>query len=222
MNQLTSSDLDGLREVSNIGAGNAAGALSQVIGDVVSLKIPVVRTLDLQEVPAALGGAEQRVVALRLGIHGVVRGNLLIVLSPADALEVVRRMGVQALELDPSEPMLASALRELGNILGSTYLSAISRLVRSSLVPSVPGLAVDMAGAVVDLLLTEIAGASDHATVLETSFREQGGTIRDDIRWCEVERIDQCAVVENRTGAGCITPILVADIAGGGAEVGMG
>ncbi len=178
MNRLSDSDLDGLREVSNIGAGNAAGALSQVIGEVVSLEVPVVRALDLQEVPAALGGAEQRVVALRLGIHGDVRGNLLIVLSPADALEVVHRMGVQAVELDPSEPMLASALRELGNILGSTYLSAVSRLVRGSLVPTVPGLAVDMAGAVVDLLLMEIAGASDRATVLETTFREVDGPIR--------------------------------------------
>ena len=178
MNRLSDSDLDGLREVSNIGAGNAASALSQIIGDAVSLEVPVVRALDLREVPAVLGGAEQRVVALRLGIHGDVRGNLLIVLSPSDALKVVHRMGVQAVELDPSEPMLASALRELGNILGGTYLSAVSQLVHSSLVPSVPGLAVDMAGAVVDLLLTEIAGASDHATVLETSFREKNGPIR--------------------------------------------
>jgi chemotaxis protein CheC len=176
--RLTDSDLDGLREVSNIGAGNAAGALSQIIGDVVSLEVPVVRALELQDVPEALGGAEQRVVALRLGIHGEVRGNLLIVLSPAEALDVVRRMGVQAVDLDPSDPMLASALRELGNILGSTYLTAVSRLVQTSLVPSVPGLAVDMAGAVVDLLLMEIAGVSNHATVLETSFREKEGPIR--------------------------------------------
>jgi chemotaxis protein CheC len=176
--QLSSSDLDGLREVSNIGAGNAAGALSQLIGETVSLEIPVVRALQLQEVPTALGGAEQPVVALRLGIRGGVRGNLLIVMSPAEALHVLHRMGVQAVELDPSEPMLASALRELGNILGSTYLTAVSQLVHSSLVPSVPGLAVDMAGAVVDLLLMEIGGASDHAMVLETSFREKNGPIR--------------------------------------------
>ncbi len=178
MNRLTGSDLDGLREVSNIGAANAAGALSQVIGDVVSLEVPVVRALDLQEVPAALGGAEQRVVALRLGIYGELRGNLLIVLSPADALTVAHRMGVAAVELDPSEPMLASALRELGNILGCTYLSTVSQLVHSTLVPSVPGLAVDMAGAVVDLLLMEIAGASQRAMVLETTFREKDGPIR--------------------------------------------
>lgn len=175
--RLTPSDLDGLREVSNIGAGHAAGALSQIIGEVISLEVPVVRALDLQEVPLALGGVEQRVMAVHLGIRGEVRGNLLIVLPPADALAVVHRMGVQAAELDPSEPMLASALRELGNILGCTYLSAISRLMGCCLVPSVPGLAVDMAGAVVDLLLMEIAGVSDHATVLETSFQEKEGPI---------------------------------------------
>jgi chemotaxis protein CheC len=175
---LTSSDLDILREVSNIGAGNAASALSRVIGDTVSLEVPVVRALALGEVPLALGGAEQRVVALRLQVHGGLPGNLLVVFSPTQARDVLGRMGVPAKGLDAAEPMAASALRELGNILGSTYLSAVSRLLRHSLVPSVPGLATDMAGAVVDLLLMEVAGASDHATVLETTFREKEGPLR--------------------------------------------
>jgi chemotaxis protein CheC len=176
--RLNGNDLDVLREVSNIGAGNAASALSRVIGDVVSLEVPVVRALELRDVPDALGGPEQQVVALRLGIHGRIRGNLLIVLSPEEALRLARRMGISAMELEPVEAMLGSALRELGNILGSTYLSAVSRLLRSSLVPTVPGLAVDMAGAVVDLLLTEVGGVSDQATVLETMFREKSGTLR--------------------------------------------
>jgi chemotaxis protein CheC len=87
-------------------------------------------------------------------------------------------MGIEPGDLHSPPPMAASALREMGNILASTYLTAVSRLLRRSLIPSVPGLAMDMAGAVVDLLLMDVAGASDRATVLETTFREKAGPVR--------------------------------------------
>ncbi len=175
---LTSEDLDALREVSNIGAGNAASALSRVIGDVVSLEVPVVRALELSEVPTALGGVEQKVVAIHLAIHGDVTGNLLITWEPAAALSLLRRMGLAVTDIEDPRPILGSALREVGNILGSTYLSAISRLVHQSLIPSVPGLAMDMAGAIADLLVIDLSAPTERTLVLETSFQEKSGPIQ--------------------------------------------
>lgn len=174
---LTATDLDALREVSNIGAGNAASALSTVIGEVVRLEVPSVRTLELGAVPEALGGADRAVVGIHLRVQGAIRGNLLLVLPPESAASVLARMGVHG-PLQAEDPVVGSALRELGNILASNYLTAVSQLLGQGLVPSVPGLAIDMAGAVVDLLLMDVAGASDMATVLETSFEERGGPIR--------------------------------------------
>lgn len=175
---LTAHDLDALREVSNIGAGHAATALSQVIQDVVALEIPEVRVLRLREVPEAIGGAEQIVAGIHLRVLGEIRGNLLVVLPLAAAKALLRRMGIDEPDLGAEMPRISSALRELGNILASTYLTAISQLIQVSLVPSVPGLATDMAGAVVDLLLMELAGVTDRAIVLETAFHEPGRSIR--------------------------------------------
>jgi len=173
--RLDPQDLDLLKEVSNIGAGNAATALAHMLGEVITLTIPEVRVLELGAVADALGGAERVVVALHLGVLGEARGNLLLTLPPESATHLLSRLGFPDATPESLPPLATSALREVGNILGGTYLTALSRLLHRHLVPTVPGLAVDMAGAVVDLLLTELAGVSAQALVLETTFAEARG-----------------------------------------------
>lgn len=175
-------DLDLLKEVSNIGAGNAATALARMLGEVITLTIPDVRALELSAVADALGGPERVVVAIHLGVLGEARGNLLITSSPEAATHLLARLGFPGASPEALPPLATSALREIGNILGGTYLTALSRLLHRHLVPTVPGLAIDMAGAVVDLLLTELAGVSAQALVLETTFAEaSGGGVRGSI-----------------------------------------
>ncbi|MGD8375913.1 MAG: chemotaxis protein CheC [Acidobacteriota bacterium] len=175
---LQDSDLDGLREIGNIGAGNAATALSQLLREVVTLEVPEVRTLELRDLPASLGGPDRVLVAVHLRILGDLRGDLLLTLPTAGAASLLRRMGLEAPDLHELPPLAESALREVGQILSSTYLNAVSHVLERNLVPSVPGLAVDFAGAVVDLLPIQLAGISERALVLETAFRESGGPIR--------------------------------------------
>ena len=175
-------DLDLLKEVSNIGAGNAATALARMLGEVITLTIPEVRVLELGAVADALGGPERVVVAIHLGVQGEARGNLLLTFAPDSATQLLARLGLPGSRLESPSPLETSALREVGNILGGTYLTALSRLLHRHLVPTVPGLAVDMAGAVVDLLLSELAGVSSQALVLETTFAEvRGGGVRGSI-----------------------------------------
>lgn len=175
---LHDSDLDGLREIGNIGAGNAATALSQLLREVVALEVPEVRTLELRDLPARVGEPDRVVVGVHLRIRGDLRGDLLLTLPTEAAGSLLRRMGFGAPDLHSLPPLAESALRELGQILASTYLNAVSQVLERSLVPSVPGLAVDLAGAVIDLLPIRIAGVSDRALLLETAFRESGGPIR--------------------------------------------
>ena len=178
LTKLTDADLDGLREVANIGAGNAATALSQLLGDVVGLEVPEVQAVALGDIPERLGGAEQVLVAIHVRVFGDLRGNLLLTFPPRAAKALLVRMQEPVEELHDLPEMAASALRELGQILASTYLNAVSQVLHRSLVPSVPGLAVDMAGAVVDLLLMELGGLTDDALVLETAFQEIAGPVQ--------------------------------------------
>jgi chemotaxis protein CheC len=81
-------------------------------------------------------------------------------------------------EVSPDDPLGVSAMREIGNILASAFLSAIGQLAGLSLIPSVPGYARDMAGSILDPVLIELSRLADTALVIETVFREAGEGIR--------------------------------------------
>jgi chemotaxis protein CheC len=166
--------LDTLRELGNIGMGHAATALSQLMGRSVHLRVPQVSVADLDEVPALLGGAEQVVAGIILQMRGGARGNILLIFPEASVGRLVGDL-LGPDTVDPLEdPLGCSTLREIGNILASAYLSALGALLRMPLIPSVPRLALDMAGAVIDAVLIELGESGDQALVLETEFFGEG------------------------------------------------
>jgi chemotaxis protein CheC len=171
---LDEATLDALREMSNVGAGHAATALAQMTGRIIQITIPEVRCLPLGEVTTALGEEEAPVAALHQRVYGDLRANQLLVFP----LDLANRLLEAVAGSPPREPeglaelteLESSALREVGNILGSAYLNAVSRLLGLTLIPTVPGLALDMAGAVAEHLVQEIGEVSDEALVLETAL----------------------------------------------------
>ncbi|WP_298271681.1 chemotaxis protein CheC [Geobacter sp.] len=168
---LTEEHLDALREVSNIGVAHAATALSQLIGRSISLQVPKVLMTDITKVPEVFGGAEKIVVGIYLQMLGDARGNILIVLPRESALRLLSRL----LPREKSEgsfltELEISALKEVGNILASAYLNALGSLMHKTLIPSVPVLSFDMAGAVIDYVLIELGEVGDLALMVETEF----------------------------------------------------
>lgn len=168
---LTEEHLDALREVSNIGVAHAATALSQLIGRSISLSVPKVLLTDIAKVPEVFGGAEKLVVGIYLQMLGDARGNILIVLPRDSALKLLSRL----LPREKSEGTLLteleiSALKEVGNILASAYLNALGSLMGKTLIPSVPVLSFDMAGAVIDYALIALGEVGDLALMVETDF----------------------------------------------------
>jgi len=181
-------DMSRFHVLSEAGAHHAAIAMSQIIGRPLRLDVPWARALPLEKVADLAGGASRVVCALSLKVYGDLRGNLLLIFS-RDQLPVLldlvmpragngrgRAPGSHALE-----EMERSALLELGNILGCAYLNALSRLLGVSLLPSIPGLALDMVGAVTDHLLIEVASVSDTAVVLASEVVEPASGLRGEI-----------------------------------------
>ena len=151
--RLSEGQLDALKEISNIGMGHAATALSQLVGETIYLRVPRVTVTDIAQVPDLMGGPERVVIGITLRILGDARGNILLVFPQ----ESTRQLLACLLRQSAAEPMLnelgASTLKEVGNILASAYLNALGSLLHMTLIPSVPMLAHDMAGAVVDYVL---------------------------------------------------------------------
>jgi len=168
---LSSSQLDLLKESSYLGMGHATSALSQLLGHPLSLTVPRVSILPLEEIPGHIGRKEEVVAGLYIKVRGNARGNILILLPRRSVTSIIRmltgKQTGQGLGLSEEE---RSVLREVANILASSYLTALSKQLEVHLIPSIPGLAFDMAGAVIDYLLIELAKAGGEAMIIETDF----------------------------------------------------
>ncbi|HOQ50730.1 MAG TPA: chemotaxis protein CheC, partial [Candidatus Atribacteria bacterium] len=180
--KLNEIQLDALREVGNIGAGNAATALSKVVGKRVKMEVPLVKILPLKDVPDWLGGPEKEVLGVYLTMSGAANGHILFVMTIEDALKI---MNILLGDLTPSreqvldmDEIARSAMEEIGNILSSSYLSALADFTGLRLNHSVPALAIDMAGAIVDVILIEISKRGDYALLIETEFVEEENKIK--------------------------------------------
>ena len=174
---LTEYQLDTLKEVGNIGSGNAATSLSTLLNQKVDMTVPAVRIVDFDQMMDLVGGPDTLIVSVYLRIQGDAPGNMFFVLSPSEAETFVREMtGMDSFTFDnpPFNEMSLSALQELGNILAGSYLSALSDFINVLLQPSVPLLHIDMAGAILTQGLMELSQESDYAIIIDTIINEQG------------------------------------------------
>ncbi|MDI9481696.1 MAG: chemotaxis protein CheC [Bacillota bacterium] len=170
---LNSFHLDVLKEIGNIGAGNAATALAKLLNKKVEMKVPQIRIMGFSEVNEVLGGAETPVVGILLAVLGDISGYILFVLEQSAANTLVNIL----MSKKPDEEMeyneiTLSALKEIGNILTSSYLSALSALTGLTIKPDVPALAIDMAGAILSVPAIEFGKTTDTVLYIETEFIE--------------------------------------------------
>ncbi len=166
----TELQLDALREVANVGVGQAATALSRLLGGRrVELTVPRAVVLPVSDVPSLLGGAHVPLVAVTLAMRGELSGHLMLALAVPDA----RRLVGALLEGAGDGPLGAterSALAEVANILASAFLTAVSRLTGLRLLPSPPTVDEDAAHAVVGRALLRDVPGGGAALVLEARF----------------------------------------------------
>lgn len=169
----TDLEIDALKEIGNIGAGNAATALSQLLSEKINIKVPQVRIIPFDDVSKSVGGPEKLVVGIFMRINGDIDGNILMIISEHDAYKLMEKLlNTKREEERGFSPMEKSALMEVGNIVGSSYIVALSELTQLSLRISVPGLAFDMAGAIISFPLSLYGYMGDTAFLIDTEFTE--------------------------------------------------
>lgn len=172
---LTDLERDALREVANIGAGHAATALSQMTGRTIMIDVPEVEIRRLEEVAELVGPPDTIIAAVLMHMMGDLTGRTMVILPARSALVLCdillrRTAGGTA----GFEPMEQSTLKETGNILSSAYLNALSDFMGMMLLPSVPSLVVDLAGAVLTTTYLNFGHDRDFVFCVDTSFRVEG------------------------------------------------
>ena len=157
---------DVLKELGNIGAGNATTALAQMIQCKVDMKVPQVRLLDFQEVGQAMGGEEQIMAGVYLLVEGDITGSMMFLLEEKAAHTLVAKLMQMPENLEgPFSEMELSALKEIGNIIVGSYLNSLSVL-------SVPDLSIDMAGAILSVPAIEFGELGDKILLIQTQFTD--------------------------------------------------
>ncbi|MBS4177099.1 chemotaxis protein CheC [Lederbergia citrea] len=174
---ITPLHLDVLKEIGNIGAGNAATALSILVDKKIDMKVPTVRIITFDEMLDLAGGHDNIVTAVFLRVEGDVSGSIFFILPLDQATRYVQQL-TGDLSFSFSEPPYSefglSAMQELGNILTGSYLTSLSDFTGLDLYPSVPSISVDMAGAIISFGLIELSHTEDFAIVIDTALDENG------------------------------------------------
>ncbi|MDA3846069.1 MAG: chemotaxis protein CheC [Vallitaleaceae bacterium] len=172
---IDSVQIDILREIGNIGAGNATTALSQMVNKRIDMGIPVVKITDFTELSEVLGGAENPIVGILLSVEGQINGMMMFILEQASAHTLINMlMGRELDAFESFSEMDLSALKEIGNIISGAYLSSLSSLTNLKIIASVPYMAIDMAGAILSVPAIEFGKIGDKALLIQTDFGEGG------------------------------------------------
>ena len=179
IDELENIKLDVLKEIGNIGSGNAATALAKLLNKKINMEVPKVKILEFKDVSDTLGGAEIPVVGILLKVEGDLTGNIMFILRQSASVMLVKMlMGISddTASNDLSGHVFTeieqSALKEIGNILAGSYLSSLSALTNLRILPSVPYMAIDMAGAILSVPAIEFGKVGDKVLYIETEFNE--------------------------------------------------
>ncbi len=164
---------DVLKELGNIGAGNATTALAQMIQCKIDMSVPRVQLLEFKELGAAMGGEEVVMAGIYLAIDGDIQGSIMFLLEKKAAKHLVGKLMGMESEGDGLSEMELSALKEVGNIITGAYLNSLSSITNLTIYPSVPDLTVDMAGAILSVPAIEFATLGDRMLMIQTQFFDE-------------------------------------------------
>ncbi len=193
--ELNDIQIDVLREIGNIGAGNAATALATMLDEKVEISVPRVRITDFDTAVNALGGAETLTVGVLVNFMGEATGLIMFLLKMEDARNVLRILVGGAPDEREEEGELSdlklSAIKEIGNILGSSYINSIATLTGLRIEISVPYVAIDMAGALMSVPVIEFGSVGDKVMFIEESFLSEHDRLSSNvIMFAEVDTIN--------------------------------
>lgn len=174
LEHVTNNYLDILREIGNIGAGNAMTALSQMLQCKIDMQVPQVKLLDFAEVGAMMGGEEQIMVGVYLGVEGDITGSIMFLVEKKSAKHLIDKvmMGMAPSGEEFTE-MELSAMQEVGNIITGAYLNSLSTLTQLTIYPSPPSLTIDMAGAILSVPAIQFGTLGDKILLIQSQFYDE-------------------------------------------------
>ncbi|AJC72972.1 chemotaxis protein CheY [Pseudothermotoga hypogea DSM 11164 = NBRC 106472] len=172
---LSEKELDLLKEIGNIGTGNAATALSQLTNKKVEITVPKAEVVPISKIPFIFPEPEDLVVGVRMSVHGDINFDVLLVLNRLAAKRILQDLlGSPCEDVTQLDELSQSALKEVGNIMCGSYITALAEFTGLYLDPLPPDLIVDMLAAIISEALLPTASYEDSAIYVETELSIEG------------------------------------------------
>ena len=166
--------LDVLKEIGNIGAGNATTAIANMLGMKIDMNVPNVKLMEVSKLGTAVGAEDETIVGIFLEVMNDIEGSMMFLVDIPSARYLVNKLMMEDVPADkPFDEMELSALKEIGNIIAGSYLSALSSMTNLVISPSVPYIAVDMAGAILSVPAIQFGQYGNNALLIETEFGDE-------------------------------------------------
>lgn len=172
--EFTHMHLDAIREVGNIGTGNAATALSRLIGRPVDMDVPVAELVPIYEIAERYGSPETPVCAVLVRTEEDFCCSLLFMIGEEKAntlADLMIPMDLSTMDEGMRVQIRDSALSEQGNIILGAFLNALAQITGWVLPTTTPAVAHDMLGSIMDLVAAMFGVIGDSAMLVKTSLR---------------------------------------------------
>ena len=173
INELNEKYLDVLREVGNIGAGNAATALSEMLGYMVKVSVPSVKVADMKDVAKEIDTGDEEVIAILINLDQDLIGTILTVLYKPFVNELIKTfLGCEIKTTDDlrANEMAKSALSEVGNITAANYVNALARLSKMTINILTPDLHIEKLQDMMEKQTKAFKEFGDKVVLIDESF----------------------------------------------------
>lgn len=132
LNELDAMHLDVLREIGNIGSGNAATSLSSMLNTTVEIEVPTISLINYENVSQYLGGKDREVIGLALGLEADIEGVMLHVVQPKFAARIINAFYPKEIQgLNDINDMDLSAVKETSNITTAAYVNSLAAMTNT-------------------------------------------------------------------------------------------
>lgn len=163
--------MDVLKEIGNVGAGNATTAIAGMLGARMNMMVPKVELVEASKLGDAICPEEETIVGIFLEVQNDISGSMMFLMKLKSAHFLVNSLMMREPSYnEPFDEMDLSAMKEIGNIIAGSYLSALSSMTSLCIAPSVPYIAVDMAAAILSVPAIQFGQYGDNALLIETEF----------------------------------------------------
>lgn len=171
LEEVNNAYVDVLREIGNVGAGNATTAIASMLGIRIDMSVPKVALLEVSDLGSAICPEEEIIVGIFLEVQTDIDGSMMFLMKMDSAQFLVNKLlGKDTYSQNAFDEMDLSALKEIGNIIAASYLNALSSMTNLTITPSIPHIAVDMAASILSVPAIQFGQFGDHALLIKTEF----------------------------------------------------